>query len=117
MGVEFVHYTGDDGALRSIRRGWTSVACEDPFVWVRSDRSAFRVSDLLALGSLLGSLEGAGRAGRDAEGGAGTVKLLPARCSGSVAGVTGGCVRDASGLNCCEWGVEVEGLIGVREHP
>ena len=78
MGVELVHYTGDDGALRSIRRGWTSVACEDPFVRVGSGRSAFRVSDLLALGSLLDSLDGDGGAGREAEGGAVTVKeILP----------------------------------------
>ena len=34
MGMKVVHYTGDDGVLRSIRRGWTSVACEDPFVRV-----------------------------------------------------------------------------------
>ena len=39
MGMGFVHYTGDDGVLRSIRRGWTNVACEDPFV-----RGAHRAS-------------------------------------------------------------------------
>ena len=78
MGVELVHYTGDDGVLRSIRRGWTSVACEDPFLRVGSGRSAFRVSDLLALGSLLDSLDGDVRAGREADGGAETVKeILP----------------------------------------
>ena len=59
MGMEFVHYTGDDGVLRSMRRGWTDVACEDPFVRVGSGRSAFRVSDLLALASLLAGLDGA----------------------------------------------------------
>ena len=76
MGVEFVHYTGDDGVLRSMRRGWTSVACEDPFVRVGSGRSAFRVSDLLALASLLAGLDGGD--GREADGGAGTVKeILP----------------------------------------
>ena len=47
-------YTGDDGVLRSIRRAWTSVACEDPIVRVGSGRSAFRVSDLLALASPCG---------------------------------------------------------------
>ena len=78
MGVELVHYTADDGALRSIRRGWTSVACEDPFVRVGSGRSAFRVPDLLALGSLLESLEGAGRGGSGTDGGSETVKeILP----------------------------------------
>ena len=43
MEVKRVHYTGDDGVLRSIRRAWTSVACEDPFARVASGRSAFRV--------------------------------------------------------------------------
>ena len=47
--MEFVHYTGDDGVLRSIRQAWTSGACEGPFARVASGRSAFRVSDLLAL--------------------------------------------------------------------
>ena len=81
MGVEWVQYTGDDGALCSIRQAWTSVASEDPFVRVGSGRSAFRVSDLLALAALLASLAslaGDGRAGRSAEGGAETVKeILP----------------------------------------
>ena len=44
MGVERVHYTADDGVLRSMRRAWTSIACEDPFVRVGSRRSAFRVT-------------------------------------------------------------------------
>ena len=78
MGVEWVHYTGDDGALCSIRQAWTGVASEDPFVRVGSGRSAFRVSDLLALAALLASLAGDGRAGRSADGGAETVKeILP----------------------------------------
>ena len=34
MGVEWVHYTGDDETLRTIRQAWTSVAAEDPFVRV-----------------------------------------------------------------------------------
>ena len=78
MGVEWVQYTGDDEALCSIRQAWTSVASEDPSVRVGSGRSAFRVSDLLALASLLDSLDGDGRAGREADGGARTVKeILP----------------------------------------
>ena len=78
MGVGYVQYTGDDGALCSIRQAWTSVASEDPFVRVGSGRSAFRVSDLLALGVLLDSLDGDGRAGMETDGGAGTVKkILP----------------------------------------
>ena len=78
MGVEWVQYTGDDGALCSIRQAWTSAACDDPFVRVGSGRSAFRVSDLLALGALLASLDGDGRTSREADGGAETVKeILP----------------------------------------
>ena len=74
MGMGYVLYTGDDGALCNIRQAWTSVACEDPFVRVGSGRSAFRVSDLLALASLLAGLAGDDRAGRGAE----TVKeILP----------------------------------------
>ena len=76
--VGWVYYTADDGALRTIRQAWTSFAAEDPFVRVAAGRSAFRVSDLLALGALLDSLDGDGRAGREADGGAGTVKeILP----------------------------------------
>ena len=78
MGVGYVHYTGDDGALRTIRQAFTSVAAVDPFVRVGSGRSAFRVSDLLALGSLLDSLDGDGGAGRKGDGGSRTVKkILP----------------------------------------
>ena len=78
MGVELVHYTEDDGVLRSIQRGWTSVACEDPLLRVGSGRSAFRVSDLLALGALLDSLDGDGRGGSGTDGGSETVKeILP----------------------------------------
>ena len=76
MGMEFVHYIGEDGVVRSIRRGWTSVAREDPFVRAGSGRSAFRVSDLLALSSLLAGLDGDCGTGREADGGAGTVKEI-----------------------------------------
>ena len=40
IGMEFVHYTGDDGVQRSIRRAWTSVACDDPYVRVGSTTAA-----------------------------------------------------------------------------
>ena len=68
VGVDWVHYTGDDGTLRTMRQAWTSVAAEDPFVRVAAGRSAFRVSDLLALTALLDSLDGDGRGGRGAVG-------------------------------------------------
>ncbi len=78
VGVDWVHYTGDDGTLRTMRQAWTSVAAEDPFVRVAAGRSAFRVSDLLALTALLDSLDGDGRGGRGAVGEANTVKeILP----------------------------------------
>ena len=34
MGVEWVHFTADDGKLRTIRQAFTSVAAVDPFVKV-----------------------------------------------------------------------------------
>ena len=78
LGVGLVHYTADDGTLRTIREAFTSAAAMDPFARVAAGRSAFRVSDLLALASLLDSLDGDGGAGREAEVGAGTVKeILP----------------------------------------
>ena len=48
-GIDRVYYTGEDGALRHVPVGWTSVAATDPFVSVARGRSAFRVEDLLAL--------------------------------------------------------------------
>ena len=78
MGVGLVHYTADDGTLRTIRQAFTSAAAVDPFARVAAGRSAFRVSDLLALAALLDSLDGDGGAGREGDGGAGTVKeILP----------------------------------------
>ena len=57
-GVGLVHYTANDGVLRTIRRGFTSAAAVDPFARVAAGRSAFRVVDLLALARLLDSLDG-----------------------------------------------------------
>lgn len=77
-GVGLVHYTADDGALRTIREAFTSAAAVDPFARVAAGRSAFRVTDLLALAALLDSLDGDDRAVRESGGGAGTVKeILP----------------------------------------
>ena len=78
LGVGLVHYTADDGTLRTIRQAFTSAAAVDPFARVAAGRSAFRVSDLLALGALLDSLDGDGCAVRETDGGAETVKeILP----------------------------------------
>ena len=78
LGVGLVHYTADDRTLRTIRQAFTSAAAVDPFVRVAAGRSAFRVSDLLALAALLDSLAGDDRTMRESDGGAETVKeILP----------------------------------------
>ena len=55
-GDERVYYQDESGTLRSIPRAWTSLAPADPFVHLTSERSAFRVPDLLELARLLTSL-------------------------------------------------------------
>ena len=52
-GIDRVYYAGEDGALRHVPVGWTSVAAVDPFVAVASGRAAFRVEDLLALAEVI----------------------------------------------------------------
>ncbi len=47
---------GEDGNLRFIPLGWTSAAAEDPFVRVAAGRSAFRMSDLLSLATMIDGL-------------------------------------------------------------
>ncbi len=78
LGVGQVHYTADDGTLRTIRQAFTSAAAVDPFVRMSAGRSAFRVSDLLVLAALLESLDGDACTGRESDGGAEAVKeILP----------------------------------------
>ena len=78
LGVGLVHYAADDGTLRTIRQAFTSAAAVDAFARVAAGRSAFRVSDLLALAALLDSLDEDGRAGGETDGEAGSVKeILP----------------------------------------
>ena len=78
LGVGLVHYAADDGALRTIRQAFTSVADVDPTVRAAAGRSAFRVSDLLALAALLESLDGDDRTVREGDAGAEAVKeILP----------------------------------------
>ena len=55
-GDERVYYQDESGSLRSIPRAWTSLAPADPFVHLATERSAFRVADLLELARLLTSL-------------------------------------------------------------
>ena len=52
-GIERVDYLDEGGTLRNLPMAWTSAAAKDPFVRVAAGRSAFRVSDLLALAVLL----------------------------------------------------------------
>ena len=73
-GDERVAYLGGDGKVRFLSTSWTSVAPEDPFVRVAAGRAAFRVSDLLALASLLDGLAGEDRAGRETHRGRRSVK-------------------------------------------
>ncbi|MYF31063.1 MAG: hypothetical protein F4169_19865 [Gammaproteobacteria bacterium] len=78
LGVGLVHYTADDGTLRTVRQAFTSVAAVDPFARVAAGRSAFRVTDLLALAALLDSLGGDDRTVREGGAGADVVKeILP----------------------------------------
>ena len=78
LGVGLVYYTADDGTLRTIRQAFTSAAAVDPFARVAAGRSAFRVSDLLALAALLDSLADDDRTMQESDGGAETVKeILP----------------------------------------
>ena len=56
-GVERIDYIDDEGVLRYMPAGWTSVAAEDPFVKVAAGRSPFRAEDLLALADLLDGLK------------------------------------------------------------
>ena len=78
MGVEWVHFTADDGRLRTIRQAFTSAAAVDPFVKVAAGRAAFRVPDLLVLAALLNVLDGGSAVGKAAVGRPGTVKeILP----------------------------------------
>ena len=52
-----VDYVGEDGTLHNLPKAWTSAAAEDPFVRMAAGRSAFRVSDLLALAALLDGMD------------------------------------------------------------
>lgn len=52
-GDERVYYQDESGALCSIPRAWTSLAPADPLVHLATERSAFRVADLLELARLV----------------------------------------------------------------
>ena len=52
-GIDRVYYAGEDGALRDVPVGWTSVGAVDPLVAVAPGRAASRVEDLLALAEVV----------------------------------------------------------------
>ena len=76
LGTGLVHYTADDGTVRTIRQAFTNAATVDPFAQVAAGRSAFRVLDLLALAELLEGLDGEGGTARESDPGTGTVKEI-----------------------------------------
>ena len=75
-GEERVHFTADDDTVRTMRQAFTSVAAVDPFVRVAAGRSAFHVSDLLALSALLAGLDGDARDGNEGDGDTDSVKEI-----------------------------------------
>ena len=63
-----VWYEGADGSVRTVPKGWTSLAAPDPFEVISAGRSWFRFGDLAGLVALLDDLR------RDSDpGGAGDV--------------------------------------------
>ena len=56
-GEDRVYFHDDQGQLRTLSAGWTSLGSDDPFVAVSSGRAAFRTADLLELARLLQVLQ------------------------------------------------------------
>ena len=56
-GEDRVYFHDDQGQLRSLSAGWTSVGADDPFLAISAGRSAFRTPDLLELVDLLDELQ------------------------------------------------------------
>jgi len=52
-GEELVYFHDENGRLRGVPLGWTSIASPDPFVVVAAGRSFFRPTDLLELARLV----------------------------------------------------------------
>ena len=57
-GEDRVMFLDENGRLRSLPSGWTSLVSPDPFVVVSRGRALFRVVDLLSLRALLDTLVG-----------------------------------------------------------
>ena len=56
-GEDRVYFHDDQGRLKALSAGWTNLGPEDPFKVVSAGRSAFRISDLVALVDLLDELQ------------------------------------------------------------
>ena len=56
-GEDRVYFHDDQGQLRALSAGWTSLGADDPFVVISAGRSAFRTVDLLELAGLLRGLQ------------------------------------------------------------
>ena len=56
-GEDRAYFYEEQGPLRSLPAGWTSLGAEDPFVVISDGRSAFRTADLLELAGLLKELQ------------------------------------------------------------
>ena len=59
-GEDRVYFQDNQGQLKSLSAGWTSIGPDDPFQVIAAGRSAFRTSDLLELVDLLNKLQEAG---------------------------------------------------------
>lgn len=51
-----VWYEDDHGSVRTVPRGWTSLAAADPFQMIAAGRAWFRADDLVRLATLLEEL-------------------------------------------------------------
>jgi len=51
-----IWYEGDDGSIRTVPRGWTSLALADVFEVISAGRARFRPEDLVVLAALLDDL-------------------------------------------------------------
>jgi hypothetical protein len=56
-GEDRVYFRDEQGQLRALPAGWTSLAADDPFVAVSAGRSVFRTVDLLELVALMAQRE------------------------------------------------------------
>lgn len=61
-GEDCVYFHDDQGQLRALSAGWTSIGAVDPFVAVSCGRSAFRTADLSELVALIAGLQEIGDA-------------------------------------------------------